>query len=159
MYPEASDAAWCMVEIAEDAYAELLVLSTTGMHTSSGFIKSGFPDFHVGYDFLTDKGYMVGVCNASDAINLCQMAEQQKWFGSWQERIREIYEHEELLTCAKSIIRHSPGIVQSDLLKQHPDIGATTLYYAAIRGDILRTKRGRSYVLSLAEMATNSEVV
>lgn len=151
LHTEAGDAARRMVAIAAEAYSELVILGTTGMHTTSGFVKAGNgkPGFHTGYDYLTDKGYMVGVCSEDEAISLCQQAEQQGWWGSWQTRIDAIGEHEKLLHRAKSIISESPGIIQSDLLKQHPDIGATTLYYAEKRGDIKRTKQGRSYALSI----------
>lgn len=151
LHKEAASVARQMVAIAEQAYAELKKSSTVGMHTSSGFIKTaGGPGFHPGYDYLTDKGYMVGVCSASEAIQLCEQAAHQHWDGEWKQRIREIHDHERLLKKAETIIRESPNILQSELLRQHPEIGSTTLYYAAMRGDILRVKKGRSYTLRAA---------
>lgn len=105
---------------------------------------------HLGYDYLTDKGYLVGVCDTEEAIRLCEKAAKEGWFGFWDERIDGIKAHEEELSKAKAVIRETPEIVQSELLKQYPEISSMTLYYADIRGDILRTKKGRSYTLRVA---------
>jgi hypothetical protein len=150
LHEEAASVARQMVAIADDAYAELKKLSTTGMHTSSGCIKTaGGPGFHAGYDYLTDKGYMVGVCFASEAIQLCEQAARQSWDGEWGDRVRNILSHEQLMSMIKAIIESTPDILQSDLLKQYSEVDSLTLYYAAIRGDIFRTKKGRSYTLRL----------
>lgn len=151
LHTKASNAARRMIAIAVQAFSELHILGTKGMHTTSGFIKAGDgkPGFHAGYDYMTDKGYMLGMCNSSEAISLCKQAKKQKWWGDWDARIKVISSHEQLLRRAQSIIRDSPGIIQSDFLKQHPDIDATTLYYAEKRSDIKRTKKGRSYALSI----------
>lgn len=151
LHTNARDAARRLIAIADKAFGELHTLGTKGMQTSSGFIKAGDgkPGFHAGYDYMTEKGYMHGMCSASEAISLCKQAKNQKWWGDWDERITAINKHEQLLRLAKSIISETPGIIQATLLKQHPEIGATTLYYAEERGDIKRTKQGRSYSLSI----------
>ncbi|BCB28412.1 hypothetical protein SKTS_32980 [Sulfurimicrobium lacus] len=151
LHAEAASVARQMVAIAERVYAEQKKLSTVGMHTSSGFIKSaGGPGYHAGYDYLTDKGYLVGVCRSDEAIKLCEQAAFQRWGGEWKQRIREIHSNEKLLEKVKAIIHESPDILQSALLKQYPEIDSTALYYAAMRGDIIRAKKGRSYTLRVA---------
>lgn len=138
----AAATARAMIDIAESVSAE--------MHSPGSFRESfGMPS-HLGYDYLTDKGYLVGVCDTEEAIRLCEKAAKEGWFGFWDERIDGIKAHEEELSKAKAVIRETPEIVQSELLKQYPEISSMTLYYADIRGDILRTKKGRSYTLRVA---------
>lgn len=151
LHEEAAFVARRMVAIADSVLEQRRILGTVGMHTSSGFIKgSNAPTGHMGYDYLTNKGYLVGVCASAEAIALCRQAEEQKWDGEWTQRIEDIQHHEVALKEAKCIIAHAPGIIQSNLLKQqHPQIDSTLLYYAAKRGEIVRIPKGRSYSLWL----------
>lgn len=140
---EAASTARAMIDLAESASAE--------MHRHDFYRESfGMPS-HRGYDYLTDKGYLVGVCDSDEAIRLCEKAAKEGWFGLWDERAENINAHEEELAKVKSIIRAAPEIVQAELLKQYPDVDSQTLYYADKRGDIVRAKKGRSYALRLPE--------
>ncbi|MCK9606219.1 MAG: hypothetical protein M0R33_07175 [Methylomonas sp.] len=146
----AADVARRLVEIADQTYHELVRVSTVGIRTESGFIKrAGGPGFHAGYNYLCHTGYIVGVCGAEEAIAHCEQAGRQRWDGEWKQRIRDIKAHEKLIMTIKSIINETPGIIQSDMLKQYLDIDSLTLYYAAMRGEIVRIKKGRSYALTL----------
>lgn len=139
-----------MVAIAEAVLTERSKLSSTGMVTSSGYIKSaGGIGGHAGYAYLVDKGYLNGVCNAVEAIRLCEEAYAQGWEGEWVEQIESIRASEQQVRRIKLMIQRSPELLQSDLLKQNTDFDSATLYYAAIRGEIIRIKKGRSYLLKI----------
>lgn len=141
MHVEAAAIAKEMAEIAEHVALE--------MQSTTLFVDN-LP-CHAGYDYLTGKGYLLGLCEAAEAILLCGQAERQKWAGEWLEQIEGIRDHERRLASIKVIVRESPGIIQSDLLKQYPDdADSQTLYYADKRGEIFRTKKGRSYALHIA---------
>lgn len=112
---------------------------------------------HAGYDYLTGKGMLLGVCSADEAIKLCKQAAQQGWTGEWEEKIRGIQDHEKQMSEVWSILNKSPDILQSDFLKQHPSIDSQTLYYAEKRGDVLRAKKGRSYALNLPKQPQGEE--
>ena len=53
------------------------------------------------------------------------------------------------------VIAENPNILQSSLSKQFPEFDIEqfryVLYFAALNGDIIRTKKGRSYALNLPE--------
>ena len=94
-----------MIDIAESASVE--------MHRPGVFRESfGMPS-HRGYDYLTDTGYLIGVCDSDEAIRLCEKAAKEGWFGLWGERVEDINAHEEELAKVKSIIRETPEIVQA----------------------------------------------
>jgi hypothetical protein len=112
----------------------------------------GSAGFHAGYDYLTGKGYLRGFCEAEEALRLCQQAQAEQWDGDWEDRGEIIRRHEAQVATLWEILRQAPGILQSALCKQHPEIEPLTLYYAEKRGDIRREKNGRTYMLSLSRL-------
>lgn len=60
----------------------------------------------------------------------------------------------EVMQLAKPEIANNPGIIQSVLSKQYPEIDSEqfryVMYFAAESGEIIREKAGRSYALHLA---------
>jgi hypothetical protein len=65
----------------------------------------------------------------------------------WTEKKTAIAATAERHASIRRLISDVPGCIQSDFRKKHPDITSHDLYYAALRGDIRREKKGRSYAL------------
>jgi hypothetical protein len=67
------------------------------------------------------------------------------WRGQKKEIEREEAGRKRLL----DLLAARQGILQSEFLRQCPEADSETIYYAALRGEIIREKKGRSFHLTL----------
>ena len=68
----------------------------------------------------------------------------------WTDKKAAIAATAERYASIKRLVSDAPGCIQSDFRKKYPGITSHDLYYAALRGDIRREKKGRSYALFAA---------
>jgi hypothetical protein len=69
--------------------------------------------------------------------------------GEWRERKKKIAREEAERKRLLDLLTARQGILQSEFLRQCPEADSETIYYAALRGEIVREKQGRSYILTL----------
>jgi hypothetical protein len=78
--------------------------------------------------------------HAAAQVEYSQFARQDPLYGRTLETV-------------KTVLNANPGILQSEIYAKIPDLTkddlSYVLYFADVRGDLLREKKGRSYLLKL----------
>lgn len=86
-------------------------------------------------------------------LKLKNIAQEEEDAGEtiryWRDRRTEIADKAARRTPLRDLLATCQGILQSDFLKKHPEVTSSAIYHAALRGEIIREKKGRSYLLTL----------
>jgi hypothetical protein len=82
-----------------------------------------------------------------DTFRMVLAEDVPREISRWTEEKTDIAAKAERYALIRKLVSDTPGCIQSEFRKKHPDISSDDLYFAALRGDIRREKKGRSYAL------------